>query len=149
MTDLSSAIADGAVVFLDTAPVIYFVEKKPPYFSRLDPVFERVDKGDITVVTSAITLAECLYYPYLKEQAELVKTFTRHLVSGVHVRFVPTTAVIASGSAQLRAQYNLGFADAFQIATAIHAGCDLFLTNDKQLSRVTELSVLVLSDLLP
>ncbi len=31
-------------IFLDTAPLIYFVEKHPEYISRLQPVFERFDR---------------------------------------------------------------------------------------------------------
>jgi predicted nucleic acid-binding protein len=46
----------------------------------------------------------------------------------------------------LRAQYNLGFADAIQAAVAIHAGCDALLTNDKNLRRITELNIIVLGD---
>jgi predicted nucleic acid-binding protein len=37
--------------------------------------------------------------------------------------------------------------DAILIATAIMAGCDAFLTNDKRLKQVTEIKVLVLEDL--
>ncbi|MFA0763852.1 MAG: hypothetical protein XFASWVDF_001578, partial [Candidatus Fervidibacter sp.] len=36
---------------------------------------------------------------------------------------------------------------ALQLATAIKAGCDAFLTNDATLKKVTELKVLVLSEL--
>jgi len=37
--------------------------------------------------------------------------------------------------------------DAFQIAVAIREGCEAFLTNDRRLTRVTDLRVLVLDDL--
>lgn len=149
MANLNDAIPNESSVFLDTAPVIYFVERKSPAFSQLEPVFTRVDRGELTVVTSPITLAESLYYPYKNGDQELVQAFTRRLVSGHHVQFVPTTAAIADRSASLRARYNLGFADAFQVATAIIADCDAFLTNDKQLKRVEMIEVLVLNDFVP
>jgi predicted nucleic acid-binding protein len=37
--------------------------------------------------------------------------------------------------------------DALQIATALVAGCEAFLTNDVQLSRVTKLKIILVSEL--
>jgi predicted nucleic acid-binding protein len=56
----------------------------------------------------------------------------------------PDTAILA---ADLRARYNLRTPDALQIATALQSGCQAFLTNDTTLKRVTELTVLVLSEI--
>jgi predicted nucleic acid-binding protein len=146
VTSLNDTIAAGSTLFLDSGPIIYFVEQNPSYYSLLAPFFARVDQGEIAIVTSPITLAECLYYPYKNEDKKLAETFTRRLVTDQNVGFMPITADIADHSAQLRVKYNLGFADAFQVATAVASGCDIFLTNDKQLKRVTSLKVVVLSD---
>jgi predicted nucleic acid-binding protein len=54
---------------------------------------------------------------------------------------------IAEQSADLRARYNLRTPDALQIAATLSVGCQAFLTNDKKLSNVTELQVIVLDDL--
>jgi predicted nucleic acid-binding protein len=43
--------------------------------------------------------------------------------------------------------YNLTLPDALQVAAALQAQCDGFLTNDSALGRVTELRVLLLNDL--
>jgi hypothetical protein len=43
---------------LDTAPLIYFIEKHPIYLPLLLPFFEAVERGDIQVVTSTLTLTE-------------------------------------------------------------------------------------------
>jgi predicted nucleic acid-binding protein len=146
VTALSDSIDAGSIFFLDSAPVIYFVEHHPVYFALLESVFSRVDEGDLTVVTSPITLAECLFYPYKNKDNKLVMAFTRRLVTGHNVRLIPITADIADRSAQLRVSYNLGFADAFQVATALAAGCNILLTNDKHLKRIQSLDILVLSD---
>jgi len=37
--------------------------------------------------------------------------------------------------------------DALQIAAALAAGCEAFLTNDEGLQRVNEISVLIVSDI--
>lgn len=45
-------------LFLDSAPIIYFVEKHPTYIPLLIPFFAAIDKRKVQVVTSPITLAE-------------------------------------------------------------------------------------------
>jgi predicted nucleic acid-binding protein len=61
--------------------------------------------------------------------------------------FVDINLTIACEAARIRFRYNLQLADSLQIATAIAAHCDAFLTNDAQLKRVSELKVLVISEL--
>ena len=52
------------LIFLDTAPVIYFVEKNPSFAPKVQPIFDRLDNGKLSAVVSPITLAECLVLPY-------------------------------------------------------------------------------------
>ena len=134
-------------IFLDTAPVIYYVEKHPQYLKILKPVFQRIDKGLLTAVTSPVTLAECLIHPYRRGLIDLQKDFTDLIVNGRHTVFVTIDQAISEKAAQLRASYNLTLADAFQIATAISASCDAFLTNDLEMKQVKEIEVLVLTDI--
>ena len=141
---VNDRIPDDSLVFLDSAPVIYYVERKRPYFEQVAPFFERLDDGGLTAVSSPITVAECVFYPYKQDNIKLAAQFRALLTQTPVVRCVSTTDEIADSSARLRALYNLGFADALQVATAVYAGCDFFLTNDIKLQRVTELKVIVL-----
>ncbi|MCP4421581.1 MAG: type II toxin-antitoxin system VapC family toxin [Chloroflexi bacterium] len=147
MTYTNKTLQQFDSVFLDTAPVIYYVERKQPFYKKAELFFSLLDDGAFTAVSSPITLAECLFYPYKQKNEPLLQAFQVLLISGPNTIFVPATALIANLSARLRANYNLGFADAFQVATAIHAGCDAFLTNDKQLQRIAELKVVVLENI--
>lgn len=52
-----------SVVALDTAPLIYFIEENPPYLPLVRPFFEAVDRGELRVVTSVLTLTEVLVHP--------------------------------------------------------------------------------------
>ena len=133
-------------LFLDTAPLIYFVEKNPSFLNIVRPVFNRIDAGDLTAVTSVVTLAECLIYPYRSGQMDVVKAFTDLIVSGPNTVFIPLDQGIAQQSAELRARYNLALPDALQIAAALSTSCDAFLTNDIRLKRVTELDMIVLDE---
>ena len=51
------------VVGVDTAPLIYFIEENADYVDAVRPFFEALDRGDLRVVTSTITLLEVLIHP--------------------------------------------------------------------------------------
>jgi predicted nucleic acid-binding protein len=133
-------------LFLDTAPIIYFVERNPQYLPYVRVVFEHIRDSLLTAVTSPVTLAECLVRPYRLGQTELQQEFI-DLMTGIEgIEFVRIDQTLALQAAQIRARYNLQLPDAFQIAVALAAGCEAFLTNDVIFRRVTELQVLVLDD---
>jgi len=134
-------------LFLDTAPVIYYVERHPNYFVCLEPLFQRIDAGSVIAVTSPVTLAECLVMPFRLNLLPLQQNFSDLIVMGRNTEFHSLNADIGQRAAELRARYNLTLTDAFQIATALHANCEAFLTNDIALQRVTELRVLTVDEL--
>ncbi len=68
-------------VFLDTAILIYYVEKRESFLSKIAPVFEQIDRGLLEAVTSPITLAECLVLPYRENRLEQVQRFYDRIVS--------------------------------------------------------------------
>ena len=142
---LPDALSASQLIFVDTAPIIYFVEKHPRYFGLVEPIFERVDDERLAPVVSPITLAECLVHPYRLGHKESTRMFKELLTR--RMRFVPIEATVASRAAMLRALYNLSLPDALQCAVAIESACDTFLTNDSALKRVTGLNVIVLDDL--
>lgn len=143
---LAKQLEKIGVLFLDTAPVIYFVEQNPEFASKVQEVFERLDDGKLTAVVSPITLAECLVLPYKQKKSDIAQIFTELLANNEGVLFYPIDEAIADKAANLRARYNLTLTDAFQLAIAIHAECDAFLTNDVDLKRVKEIPILVLSE---
>lgn len=146
---ISERLQPVSRLFLDTAPLVYYVEEDERYLDRVDPVFRRVDGGLTSAVTSPVTLAECLVMPIRRGQQKLQQAFIDAIVSGTNVDFVLTDQAIAQRAADLRARYNVSLPDALQLATAITAGCDAFLTNDHLLKRVTEIDVLVVDELEP
>ncbi|MBF0278122.1 MAG: hypothetical protein HQM13_10040 [SAR324 cluster bacterium] len=48
----------------DTAPFIYYIEENPTYFGTVSPFFESVNRGEIQVITSMVTLLEVLVHPF-------------------------------------------------------------------------------------
>jgi predicted nucleic acid-binding protein len=132
-------------LFLDTAPVVYFVEQNPEFIGRVELIFARLDL-DIIGVVSAVTLAECLVFPIKRGLTDLEKAF-EEIIDSDRVEFVATDREIAKLTAIIRAKYNFQLPDSIQIATAIVANCDAFLTNDVALSKVTEIRAIVVCKL--
>ena len=64
------------------------------------------------------------------------------------MRVIAADEAITKYAAQIRAKYSgIKAMDALQLASAIISGCDVFLTNDKQLRQVAEIPVLLVEDL--
>jgi predicted nucleic acid-binding protein len=134
-------------LFLDSAPVIYFVEKHPVYYSLLKPIFNSFESGDVVAVTSPVTLAECLVLPMRAGRVSAIKAFSELLGGGHSAEFQPLGEQTARTAAGIRSRYNVTLTDAFQIAAALEGDCDALLTNDKDLVRITELRVLLVDTL--
>ena len=143
---LSAQIGKTKRLFLDTAPVIYYIEGDTNYLAHADLVFNALDSLELSAVTSPITLAECLIVPLRNADENVRKAFLDLILGSQNIHFHPSDKAVALKAAELRAKYNLTLTDAFQIATAIVAECDSFLTNDIALKRVKELHIVVLDD---
>ncbi|CAN1211676.1 Ribonuclease VapC [Tumidithrix helvetica PCC 7403] len=146
MIKVETALNGVTKLFLDTAPVIYFVEANPKYLQIVESIFDRIENG-LTAITSPVTLAECLVIPYRLGLMQLQQDFTDLIVDTNNITFTSIDEACAKSAADIRARYNLSLPDALQISVAIGTGCDTFLTNDVKLKRVTELRVLVIDEL--
>jgi predicted nucleic acid-binding protein len=143
---IASAWAGVRRLFLDTSPIIYHVQGIPTYQALMDWVFQQFQARAFELVTSPVTLAECLVQPYRQGDMGLVQQFRIVITGGNQVIYQGIDAV-AENAAELRARYNLTLTDAFQVAAALSAGCQALLTNDLALKRVTDLTILVLDEL--
>ncbi|MGQ9631033.1 MAG: type II toxin-antitoxin system VapC family toxin [bacterium] len=131
----------------DTPLFIYFVERHPAYLDLVREVIRRVDAGMIAGYSSVVTLTEVLTQPLRVGNATLTNECRDLLLRSRNFRLIPIDSAIAESAADLRVRYNLRTPDALQIAAALAAGCQAFLTNDAALKRVAELRVLALGEL--
>ena len=148
MIALDDALRSVTLLGFDSAPFIYFVERNPAYLTTMREVFRRVTAGDFHGVTSSVTLTEVLVHPFARYDYKLAKSYRELLQNSVNFRTIAASNAIAERAARLRADYKLRTPDALQIATALECGCEAFLTNDAALTRVGELRVLALDDLM-
>ena len=144
---ISAALAQTGQVFLDTAPLIFLVEANPSYLDLMRAVFEMIENGQLRAITSPISLAECLIHPIRQSNVAAINTFTNLITSGANTSFVSIGEVVARRAAELRVMYKFKLPDSLQLATEIESGCESFLTNDHQLSQVSEINVIVIDDM--
>lgn len=134
-------------VFLDTAPLIYFIEGHSEYQPILSQLFDFNDKAGFSFVTSSITLLEVLVKPLREGQQVIAEQYRDILTTAPGIELFDVTSAIAEGAAHLRAKYNLRTPDAIQLATCIELGADYFLTNDNRLKAVSEITVVAVGEL--
>jgi predicted nucleic acid-binding protein len=135
------------VIFLDTSPLIYFIEGNSEYQKKLEQIFRANDKGDFTFITSSITLLEVLVKPLREGQTELADKYKKILTTAPGIEIFDITNELAVKAAELRAKYNLRTPDSIQIATATENNAAYFLTNDIRLKSISEINGVMLSEL--
>jgi predicted nucleic acid-binding protein len=136
------------VIFLDTAPLIYYIEEKQKYLPLLDKLFLANSKGRFLFKTSVITLLEVLVEPIRQKEFRLVEQYQNILCNSPTFEILDINIEISKKSAELRAGYGLRTPDALQMATAKYTSADYFITNDIRLKVVKEIEVLVLDELI-
>jgi predicted nucleic acid-binding protein len=137
----------GKVVGLDTAPIIYYIERNPLYIGMLRPFFMSVDKSECSIVTSIVTLLEGLVVPIRQGDTDLTRKYHDLLYKTEGITTISLFPNIAQEAARLRAFHNIRTPDSIQMATAISMGASFFLTNDTRLPSLPNLKTLVLEDL--
>ena len=134
-------------LYIDSAPLIYYVEENAAYLDKMREIVGIVDQTDLLAFSSVLTLAEVLVLPLRQGDQQLVQAYQEILVAGDDYELVVVTPEIAVTAADIRARYGLGTPDSLHVATAIATHCDTMLTNDSDMKRIKELSVLLLDDL--
>ncbi|MBC7910711.1 MAG: PIN domain-containing protein [Pyrinomonadaceae bacterium] len=135
----------SGVVYLDTAPIIYSIEKHADYWVLMRPLWEASQAGQIVIASSELSLLETLVGPLKSGDHNLAADYER-LLTATELRLLPVTASILKDAARLRAQTNLKTPDAIHAATALASGSAQFITNDVAFKRVPNLPVVILKE---
>lgn len=138
----------GGLYALDTVTLIYYLEGHPTYYAAARTLFEKIERGDISAVISALVFAELLFPAYRAGQPQLAEKITHILGHYPNLTVIPLSSEIAVAAAQLRAAYQLRTPDAIHLATARYAGARGFITNDKELRKIAagDFEILLFTD---
>lgn len=140
-------LKEGSRVFIDTAPIIYFIEGNQTYSSAMDSIFTKTAGGSIEVITSIITFIEVLTKPYKLKQMDIVNIYREFFYKSLNFTVVDLNSDIAVLTANIRAEYGFKLPDAVQLAVFEYTRCDMFITNDIQLKKYSESKVVVLTNI--
>ena len=132
-------------IFLDTSPIVYYLENSELYYIFMKNFWNKYENSDY--ITSTVTMTEYLTYPYQQNNLRLINAFY-DFIDGMEIEVRNIDKIIAKKAAQIRAKYRFfKTMDALQLATACLSGCDLFLTNYRQLKQFTEIECILVAEL--
>jgi predicted nucleic acid-binding protein len=143
---LADALAACSSIGLDSAPFIYVFERHPEFAMSAVEVFENITQSRLVGFTTVVTFAEIAVIPLRRGRDDIAQQYRDAIANMPNLHVIDIDRALAMGAARLRAAYNLRTPDALQLAACIQAGAEAFITNDRQLQRVREIPVLLLSD---
>ena len=114
---------------------VYWFEDHPTHAARMEQIHARMAERGDTLCTSAFTVGEVLTGPYKKGAVETAAQM-REAFRSSQIELISFTPDTAEHYARIRGTHRVSPADAVHLASAAHAGVDLFLTNDHALQRL-------------
>lgn len=126
--------------YLDSAPIIYLVERVTPFYER---VTARIGKPEILLATSMLARLEARVKPVHDQNHDRLQEFEDFFNNEITLEIGISREVIDKAT-ELRAKYNFKTPDSIHLAAAITCSCDVFFTNDHRLDRCTEIKIEIL-----
>ncbi len=137
--------------YLDTMVVIYAVEGEPALQQRAQRHLAALEAGGHEFAISDLTRTECMVPVFGPGAGQRLSDFYRFF-HGPNLRTLNLSSSAYARASAIRGAHNYqvappaparkyGLADALHLATAMESGCDVFLTNDNQLSNFSYLTI--------
>lgn len=138
---------NGGRIYLDTNIFIYAVENVQEYREIIFSIYSRVKETRSTLVTSELTLAECLEHPFKNNDKNSIENYERTISNSKILSSYSITKDILKESARIKALYKNKLPDSIHLATALIHNCDLFITNDLKIKKPDGIEILTFKDL--
>jgi len=122
-------------IYWDTMLFIYLLEDHPVYAPRTRQLLERAYKRRDSLYTSYLALGEVMAGAEKTQWPRKALTVTE-VVKEMGFSFLPFDGGAVTPFSTLRARQKLKIADSIHLACAASVGIDLFLTGDKQLTKL-------------
>lgn len=123
-------------IFWDTMLHIYWLEGHAKHGNRIGHIYDTMQRRNDILCSSPIVLSEILVAPTKMQDIAAISAIESHFRSpAISMLSFPLEA--ARIFADLRANQGIKSVDALHLATAAHAGVDLFLSNDNRLRSVS------------
>lgn len=136
----------GSLVGLDTMVFIYHAQAHPIFGPLAREIIHNIERGVIHGSASTLMVTEVLTGYRKRNDAKSEDLFWNLLaLLKPSLLLIPFNVEIADRAAWLRVRYNLRTPDAIHIATAIASGANFYITNDRRLQSVKEISIILLA----
>ena len=149
MRPVAAARPEGGAVPLfgvDTMLFVYHFEGNDRFGEAAGTLLAAAEAGRCRLVSSVLTRMEVLVVPKRHGQEALCRRYRDFFDSFPNLAVLPVDDGVAEVAADLRAAHGLRAPDALHLATAIRAGAGVFVSEDRRLRRVREISVLPLGE---
>ena len=132
-------------IAFDSSALIYLVEGSTALRERIARRLDAVlaDPGG-RLVASRLARMECRVKPLRDGNAAVLSEY-EEVFGAARFVLVDVTAAILDRATDLRARHGFKTPDAIQLATAVEAGADAFMTGDASLARFKDVKVELLS----
>lgn len=134
-------------LFLDACTVIYLIESQQQLGNKTRIVVTQALQNKAQLIISRLSFLECRVLPLKTKDDDLLLRYNQFFkLPGLQI--VELTADVINLATDLKVNYpsSLRTPDALQLACALKANADTFLTGDKKLMSIQEIKVLVVTD---
>jgi len=120
-------------IYLDSNVFIGAFESVGAHSDHAWWILKAMEDGEITGITSEITLAEILVKPLEKGATDLAAGYEQMIISSDALEVFPVSRQVLVSAAGVRARRSsVKLPDAIHIATARAASCTFFVTDDRR-----------------
>ena len=134
----------GKRVYFDTNIFIYILENHPEFGETCLSVVQSGADKELDGYSGDLVLAELLVKPLKDNNARAVKAVKDLFTEDTKIELLPHTRSAFITAAHLRANHKIKLPDALHLATAIENHIEIFLTNDRDIPLIPEITVLTL-----
>jgi predicted nucleic acid-binding protein len=145
---MSEALEGVSKLYIDANILIYLVEESKIFNESVIVALREAQTRRIRIFTNEISVTECLNGAYRSGFQSLARRYLDMFNDKGFLSLIPIHFTICLEGARIAAETRLKTIDALHLASATHAGCDAFLTNDARFRSNEDIRVLQLSQFL-
>lgn len=138
----------GHRIYFDANFLIYFFDKKEPYFTVVSQIIVACDRNIIFGYTGDAAVAELMVYPYKTKNALEIARGKAFFSRENFLNVMSHGSDLFDSASRLRAETGMKLIDSLHYATAVKADCKFFITNDKGIQSSDSIEVILIKDLI-
>lgn len=131
---------------VDTMLFVYHFEDNERFGPAAGRLLKAAEEGRCRLVSSVLALLEVLVVPKRHGRSELCRMYRDFFESFPNLSVMPVETPVAEIAADLRAALGVRTPDALHLATALHAGAEAFVSEDRRIRGIEGIRVVSLED---